>query len=155
MPETNTPQRLNLPAAPLTVRREGARTVVLDTLRRRYVTLTPEEWVRQHFVNYLTATLGYPPALLGNEVELRCGAKRMRCDTVLYGSDGRVRMIVEYKAPTVAITQRALNQISAYNSLLRVEWLVVSNGLTHCCCHIDNVSGECRFLDHVPSYGEL
>lgn len=155
MPDIFSPPRLTLPAARLSVRRVGGRWLVLDGLRRRWVSLTPEEWVRQHFVAYLTGSLGYPAALLGNEVELRLGSKRVRCDTVLWSREGDVRMIVEYKAPSIAITQRVFNQVSAYNTLLRAPWLVVSNGLSHYCCRMDYTSGACRFLDHVPSWGEL
>lgn len=148
-------ESLNLPPCSLSVRHDGGRAVVLDVLRRRWVVLTPEEWVRQHFTRWLTEVKGYPPTLLQNEVELRCGEKRMRCDTVLYGAGGRVRMIIEYKAPTVAVTQRVFNQLLAYNTLLRVDYLVASNGMRHICCRVDYASGTSCFLPAVPDYAEL
>lgn len=146
---------LNLPPFDVKTRREGERTLILDTLRRKYVTLTPEEWVRQHFTHFLTDHKGYPPTLLQNEVELTCGGKKLRCDSILYNNDGTARMILEYKAPSVAITQKVFNQITAYNILLKVSYLVVSNGLQHYCCKIDYVNGTSTFLKDIPSYDEL
>lgn len=111
---------LNLP--PYDVRLGGTRSqpTIFDTLRRRYVSLTPEEWVRQHFVHFLIDEKGYPPTLLANEVSLKIGEKSLRADTVLYDTDLRPRMIVEYKAPTVALTQKVFEQVATYNLLLHV-----------------------------------
>ena len=129
--------------------------VILDILRRKYVALTPEEWVRQHFVHYLTEHKGYPPTLLANEVELRIGGKRLRCDTVLYTSSLRPRMIIEYKAPSVAITQRVFEQISAYNLMLQADYLTVSNGLSHYCFRMDKESKKFLLLKEIPDYQNL
>ena len=128
---------LNLPSFDIKIRREGNRAVVLDPLRRRWVALTPEEWVRQHFVNLLVSEKHYPATLVANEVQLSVGEKVMRADTVVYDRTLRPRMIVEYKAPTVAITQKVFDQISIYNMLLHVDYLVVSNGLQHYICKMD------------------
>ena len=99
--------------------RRNGRPAIFDFLRRRYVALTPEEWVRQHFTHYLVEHLAYPAALLANEVSLNVGGALRRCDSVLYARQGgRPRLIVEYKAPDVAITQHVFNQIAAYNSVL-------------------------------------
>lgn len=131
------------------------RPLVLDVLRRKYVSLTPEEWVRQHFVHFLMEHKGYPMALMANEVALKIGNKPLRADSVLYGRDLRPRMIVEYKAPSVAITQQVFDQVMAYNLLLHVDYLVVSNGLQHYCCKVDYVSGSCSFLQDIPMYTDL
>lgn len=128
---------------------------IFDVLRRKYVSLTPEEWVRQHFVHFLISHKGYPKAYLANEIELAIGDKRLRCDSVLYGSDLKPRMIIEYKAPTIAITQRVFNQIVTYNRLLHVDYLIVSNGLTHYCLQMDYASQQYRFLKEIPNYAEL
>ena len=128
---------LNLPSFDIKIRREGNRAVVLDPLRRRWVALTPEEWVRQHFVNLLVSEKHYPATLVANEVQLSVGEKVMRADTVVYDRTLRPRMIVEYKAPTVAITQKVFDQISVYNLLLRVDYLAVSNGRQHYVCRMD------------------
>ncbi|MBR1621701.1 MAG: type I restriction enzyme HsdR N-terminal domain-containing protein [Prevotella sp.] len=146
---------LNLPKFDIKIRKNGSKMQVLDMLRRKYVALTPEEFVRQHFVNYLTAHRNYPPTLVANEVELSVGNKHLRCDSVVYDSSLSPRVIVEYKAPTVAITQQVLNQISAYNLLLHVDYLMISNGLEHFCCRMDYDNNTYVFLDHIPAYEEL
>lgn len=128
---------------------------IYDTLRRKYVKLTSEEWVRQHFVHMLVERKGYPGALMANEVALKVGEKRLRADTVLYDSRLRPRMIVEYKAPHVAITQAVFDQIATYNLLLRVDYLVVSNGLSHYCCRMDYENRQYRYLQDIPLYAEL
>ena len=126
--------RLNLPPYEIKIKEKGGRHAVFDVLRRKYVNLTPEEWVRQHFIHYLTEHKGYPTSLLANEVKLRLGQKSLRCDSVLYDNMLQPRMIIEYKAPTIQITQKTFNQIFAYNILMHVDYLVVSNGMSHYCC---------------------
>ena len=134
---------------------QDGRPVIFDFLRRKYVALTPEEWVRQHFVHYLTEHKGYPPTLLANEVELRIGEKRLRCDTVLYTNTLRPRMIIEYKAPTVAITQRVFEQIMAYNLMLQVDYLIVSNGLVHYCFRVEKESQKFLQMEDIPNYENI
>lgn len=146
---------LNLPPYDVKIKQEGQRTMILDILRRKYVALTPEEWVRQHFIHFLMNEKGYPSTLLQNEIELRCGDKKMRCDSVLFKNDGTARMIMEYKAPTINITQEVFNQIASYNVLLRVEYLIVSNGINHYCCKMDYENNSYRFLEEIPGYKEL
>lgn len=146
---------LNLPPFDIRLREVGGRRQVLDVLRRRYVALTPEEWVRQHFVHFLIGQKGYPKGLLANEVELRVGEKRLRCDTLLYNRAMQPQMIVEYKAPDIGITQRVFDQISAYNLLLHVDYLVVSNGCQHYCCRMDYERHGYTFLGEIPDYAEI
>lgn len=148
---------LNLPAAQLQCKicDDGVRHVY-DALRRKFVALTPEEWVRQHFVAYMTGELGYPAALMGNEVGITLNGTSRRCDTVLFSRNGLVPlMIVEYKAPHIEITQRVFDQIVRYNMVLHARWLVVSNGMRHFCCEIDYEKRGVRFLPNVPRYAEL
>ena len=147
--------QLNLPPFDMKLSGTRERMKVFDILRRRYVALTPEEWVRQHFVNYLINHLGYPAPLLANEVQLTVGEKHLRADTVLFSRDMRPRMIVEYKAPSVAITPDVFNQIAVYNTLLHVDYLVVSNGIEHYCRRIDYTTGQALPLDHIPTYDTL
>ena len=146
---------LNLPPFNVRMHDDDGHRQVFDVLRRKYVALTPEEWVRQHFVHFLIDHRGYPKGLLANEVELRIGEKRLRCDTVLYDRALHPQMIVEYKAPSIAITQRVFNQISTYNLLLHVDFLVVSNGLQHYCCRMDYDRQGYTFLRDIPSYPEV
>ncbi len=147
---------LNLPPYAIKIAEKNGRTAVFDPLRRRYVCLTPEEWVRQHFTNYLISHKGYPAALLANEVSLCVGGASRRCDSVLYHhTGGRPRVIIEYKAPSVAITQAVFTQIASYNSVLRADYLIVSNGLAHYCCRIDYNTANVEYLTEIPDYSDL
>ena len=146
---------LNLPPYPARVIAEGNHRQIFDDLRHKYVALTPEEWVRQHFVHFLIAHKGDPKGLLANEMELRIGEKRMRCDTVLYDKQLQPRMIIEYKAPTIQIQQKTFDQIAAYNLLLQVDYLVVSNGIKHYCCRMDYGNSTYHFLQDIPNYGDI
>ena len=148
-------QELNLPKYEISVKRNGERLTIFDFLRRRHVALTPEEWVRQHFVHFLVEHKGYPKGLLANEVELSVGEKNLRCDSILYDPSLKPRMIVEYKAPSVAVTQKVFQQIATYNLLLHVDYLVVSNGLTHYCVKMDYDNQKYLFLDDIPDYKNL
>ena len=147
--------RLNLP--PFEIRLSGTRErmKIFDPLRRRYVALTPEEWVRQHFVNYLINHLGYPAPLLANEVQLAVGSKHLRADTVLYSREMRPRMIVEYKAPNIAITPDVFAQIATYNLLLHVDYLVVSNGMEHFCSRANYSTGQLEPIAEIPTYDQI
>ena len=148
-------QELNLPRYEISVKRNGERLTIFDFLRRRHVALTPEEWVRQHFVHFLVEHKGYPKGLLANEVELSVGEKNLRCDSILYDPSLKPRMIVEYMAPSVVVTQKVVQQIATYNLLLHVDYLVVSNGLTHYCVKMDYDNQKYLFLDDIPDYKNL
>jgi len=148
-------QPLNLPQYEIRVSQRNGHPTIFDTLRRRYVALTPEEWVRQHFVHYLIEHLGYPAGLLANEVQLQVGDKHLRCDTLLYNRDLQPQMIIEYKAPSVTLTQRVFDQITAYNLLLHVPYLIVSNGLQHICCRMDYDNKKYTFMENIPEYRQL
>ena len=148
-------QQLNLPPYEIKIRETDGRRTILDILRRKYVALTPEEWVRQHFVHFLIEQKGYPATLLANEVQLNVGNKLLRADSVLYGSVLHPRMIIEYKAPTVSITQKVFDQISVYNMLLKVDYLVVSNGINHYVCKMNYENQKYFFLREIPEYKDL
>ena len=147
--------RLNLPQYEIKIGEKDGKRTIFDFLRRKYVTLTPEEWVRQHFTHYLIAHKGYPKGLMGNEVELHVGEKRLRCDTILYDKQTQPQMIIEYKAPTIQIQQKTFDQISVYNLLLHVDYLIVSNGLEHYCCKMDYDHQKYLFLQDIPDYENL
>ena len=147
--------RLNLPSYDIKIKEPGDKQTIFDILRQKYVTLTPEEWVRQHFVHYLIEHKHYPKALFGNEIELKIGEKRLRCDSILYTKDLQPRMIIEYKAPTIALQQKVFDQISVYNLLLKVDYLMVSNGLEHYCCRMDYAHNSYTFLRDIPNYEAL
>ena len=129
--------------------------MIFDFLRRKYVALTPEEWVRQHFTHFLVSQKGYPKTLLANEAQLQIGDKHLRCDTVLYNKEMQPLMIVEYKAPQIQLQQKTFDQIAAYNLLLHADFLVVSNGLQHYCCQMVYEQRTYRFLTEIPDYSTL
>lgn len=129
---------------------------IMDILRHKFIALTPEEWVRQHFVHFMILHKGYSPTLMANEVSITLNGMSRRCDTVVYQQEGlKPLMIIEYKAPHVEITQEVFNQICRYNMVLEVEYLVVSNGLKHYCCKVNLKEGGYTFLSDVPAYHEL
>ena len=147
--------RLNLPPFEIKLRGTKAQPQIFDILRKKYIALTPEEWVRQHFVHFLVEHKGYPAALMANEIQLKVGEKTLRADSVLYSRDLKPRMIIEYKAPHIPITQKVFDQISIYNMLLHVDYLVVSNGLQHYICKMDYNDKKYLFLEDIPDYKEL
>lgn len=147
---------LALPAVPLRLRRgAGLRGApeVYDELRRKWLALTPEEWVRQHFVAFLRCEREFPAELIANEYGIDLNGMHRRCDTVVFDKRLRPLVICEYKAPSVAITQKVFDQIARYNIVLSAPYLMVSNGLRHFCVRFQG-SGYV-FLDHIPAYGEL
>lgn len=149
-------QQLNLPPFNIKVAEREGQTTIYDFLRHRYLRLTPEEWVRQHFTHFLVEHKGYPTALLANEVTIYVNGVARRCDSVLYkAAGGMPRMIIEYKAPHIHITQSVFQQIYSYNSVLRADYLIVSNGINHYCCHIDYDNMHVDFLKDIPNYIEL
>ena len=146
---------LNLPEYPLKVKKNGSRLSVFDRLRKRYVALTPEEWVRQHFVEYLIEEKQFPAALMANEVSLTQNGIKRCCDTLVADREGQPLVIVEYKAPEIEITQQVFDQIVRYNMVLRARYLMVSNGMSHYCCQIDYENNTYSFLNDIPEYAEL
>lgn len=133
---------------------DGKILKVFDPLRKKYVALTPEEYVRQHFTAWMTDDLGYPVSLMSNEVPIKLNDTSRRCDTVVFRPDGTPAVIVEYKAPTVAITQKVFDQIARYNMVLRSRILIVSNGLRHYCCEMDYETDSYRFLQNIPVWSK-
>ncbi len=144
---------LNLPAFDIKMRREGNQTQVWDRLRKRWVALTPEEWVRQHFVNFLIEHRHYPAAWMANEVGIEQNGCQRRCDSIVYDQFAQPLAIVEYKRPAVEISRAVFDQIVRYNMVLHVNVLMVSNGMAHYCCRI--AGDHYQFLRDIPDYNEL
>lgn len=142
---------LNLPPAPLRIQDDK----VWDALRKKWVTLTPEEWVRQHFVHWMQTDRHYPPSLMANEQGLHINGTLKRCDTVVFGRDGKPLIIIEYKAADVPMTQDVFDQIVRYNMVLHARYLIVSNGMQHYCCKIDYTRNTYHFIRTVPTFDEV
>lgn len=147
--------KLNLPDFQFNIKKEKNDFFIFDDLRRRFVALTPEEWVRQNFVRFLIEYKKFPSALMGNEVSLVQNGIRRRCDTLVSDRHGCPLAIVEYKASTVRLTQAVFDQIVRYNMVLRAKYLIVSNGLEHYCCSIDYNNNSYAFLKTIPDYDEI
>ena len=152
---TKVMMQLNLPPIEAKLKTENGRPKVWDTLRLQYVALTPEEWVRQHFISFLINHKSYNQAMMANEVSITLNGMSRRCDSVLYDGNLRPRMIIEYKRPNVPIGQKVFNQISRYNLVMQVDYLIVSNGMKHYCCKMDYANQTYQFLQDIPQYLKL
>ncbi|MCX6245270.1 MAG: type I restriction enzyme HsdR N-terminal domain-containing protein [Bacteroidetes bacterium] len=148
-------QTLNLPDAALRIRRKGEKTEVFDTIRKKFIALTPEEWVRQHFIHYLTGHRNVPHSLISVEASLKYNRLKKRSDIVVYGTDGTPRLIVECKAPEVPLTQAVFDQAAMYNMTLKVPYLAITNGMEHYICKIDHEKGKYFFLKECPDFSEM
>jgi hypothetical protein len=146
---------LNLPPCKVKFQKGAKSILIWDCLRKKYVALTPEEWVRQHFINYLITEKAYPAALIANEKQIMLNNLLRRCDSIVYDRHAAPLMIIEYKSPEVRISQDVFDQIARYNIALRVRYLVVSNGIQHYCCKMNYDDQSYRYLENIPSYGEL
>ena len=141
---------LNLPIYKLKLKEIGEKTHIFDVVRKKYLILTPEEWVRQNFVQYLNIEKNYPIGLMGVEKQVKYNNLITRADIVIYNSDGHANLIVECKAPKVKITQDTFYQIAKYNSQLKVQYLIVTNGIKHYCCEMDYQKNDISFLREIP-----
>lgn len=147
--------RLNLPSFAHKVIRKEDKLFIFDNSRKKYVALTPEEWVRQHFVHFLINYKSFPAGRIGNEITVTLNGMRKRSDTVVYDQEGNPFIIIEYKAPSIKITQEVFNQIVRYNMVLRVKYLIVSNGINHYCCKIDYIRDTYEFLAEIPDFTQF
>ena len=143
---------LSLPIYNLKMKIEDEKTHIFDVVRKKYLLLTPEEWVRQNFIHYLNKEKNYPLGLMGVEKMVKYNNLKTRADIVLYNIEGNPNIIVECKAPNVKITQDTFNQIAKYNSQLKVKYLIVTNGMKHYCCKMDYETNEITFLEEIPIY---
>ncbi|MCC8409935.1 type I restriction enzyme HsdR N-terminal domain-containing protein [Mucilaginibacter sp. UR6-1] len=148
-------QPLALPPYPFKITEANGQLTLFDELRKRTIIITPEEWVRQHFVQYLINQKQYPKALMRLEGGLKLNGMSRRTDIVVFNRDGERILMVECKAPSVSIDQKVFDQIARYNMAHRVSLLAVTNGLQHYCCRIDHEQGSYRFIADLPGFNEL
>ena len=132
---------------------DNGRREVFDPVRHLWVALTPEEWVRQNMTLYISERLNIPLERFSNEAGITFNGLTKRCDAVVMGTDGRPMIIVEYKQPRVEITQQVFDQVAVYNMQLGVPYLIVSNGVTHFMCQVDNDSRKYIFTDKLNYNG--
>jgi type I site-specific restriction endonuclease len=149
------PTPLNLPNHPFKITQRDDVYFIFDEIRKKHLVLTPEEWVRQHFIRYLLKEKKFPSALLQIEGGLSLNQTRKRSDILVYDSLGEKIMVIECKAPSVTITQATFDQAARYNSVYKARWLVVTNGLNHYYAKIDHTNGKFLFVEELPDYKEL
>ncbi|WP_418653247.1 type I restriction enzyme HsdR N-terminal domain-containing protein [Tenacibaculum soleae] len=145
-------QKLNLPNYIFKLKSNENKTLIFDKWRKKYMVLTPEEWVRQHFVQYLIDEKKYPVSLIAIEKQLTINNLKKRTDIVIFSSDGMPDIIVECKAPKIKISQDTFDQIARYNLKLNANYLVVTNGLQHYFCKLDKENETYIFLKEIPDY---
>lgn len=143
---------LNFPSYDFRLKNSENNTHIFDAIRKKFVVLQPEEWVRQHVVNYLIIDKKYPKSLINVEKQLTINGIQKRYDVVVYTPDGHITILVECKAPEINITQNTFDQIARYNMQLKAKYLMVTNGLTHYYCKIDFVAEKYRFLTDIPDF---
>ena len=144
--------KLNLPEFDFTLKKADGKVWIFDGIRKKYLVLTPEEWVRQHFVNFLVVEKKYPKSLIKVEGGLVYNQLQKRSDIVVYNRLGKPWMIVECKAPATAVSPATLTQASVYNSTLQAQYLSVTNGILHYCAHIDWQHRKTTLLPEFPSF---
>jgi len=148
--------QLNLPEFEIKTRKtETGKTEVFDAIRKKYIVLTPEEWVRQHFLNYLINIKGYPSSLIAVEKGLTLNQMQKRFDAVIYDTKRKPLVLIEFKSPKVKLDQKTFDQVSRYNLKMKVNYLMVSNGLIHYCCRMDYEKQKFIFLKEIPAFVEL
>ncbi|HNX89424.1 MAG TPA: type I restriction enzyme HsdR N-terminal domain-containing protein [Paludibacteraceae bacterium] len=147
--------QLNLPEYQFRLKQTEKGLLILDSLRKRFVKLTPEEWVRQNFLRYLIEHKQYPLALMAVEKQLIVNGLKKRCDAILYDIKGNPMIIIELKAPNIPITQLVFDQVAVYNSKLKVKYFMISNGFEHYCCKVNPENSSYLFFEGIPDYSLL
>ncbi|MBI9054520.1 MAG: type I restriction enzyme HsdR N-terminal domain-containing protein [Bacteroidales bacterium] len=148
-------EKLNLPTYSFNIKLIEQRKYIFDFIRKKFVILTPEEWVRQNFLKYVVDEKKYPESLIAVEKEFKLNKLSKRSDAIVYNKLGNPVLIVECKAASVKIDQNVFDQIARYNMKLNVEFLVVTNGLEHYCCKINYKTQKYTFLKDIPEFNEI
>ncbi len=143
---------LNLPSFDYRLKKARDKVWIFDGIRKKFVVLTPEEWVRQHFVNFLVMELKYPRSLVKIEGGLAYNDLPRRSDVVVFDREGNPWMLIECKASTTTLSDATLHQVAAYNATLRAKYITISNGMVHYCAHIDWVHGKTTVLQELPAF---
>lgn len=145
-------QKLNFPTYSFRFKNSENKTYIFDVIRKKFLLFTPEEWVRQHTLLYLMEEMKYPKSLLNVEKLVNVNGIKKRYDIVVFNNDGSIFLLVECKAPEVAISQKTFDQIAQYNLVLKAENLMVTNGLNHYFCQMDFENEQYVFLKKLPDF---
>ncbi|WP_340073643.1 type I restriction enzyme HsdR N-terminal domain-containing protein [Leptobacterium sp. I13] len=145
-------QNLNFPNYTFRFKNSKNTPLIFDEIRKKFITLYPEEWVRQHMVQFLIQNKGYPKSYINVEKELQVGTVKKRYDVVVYNKEGGISIVIECKAPSVTINQDTFDQIARYNLTLKADYLIVTNGLNHYYCQMDYEQEKYIFVQEIPPY---
>lgn len=145
-------QRLNFPSYTFRVKNSENRTLIFDEIRKKFVVLTPEEWVRQHVVQFLIQEKNYPMSHINVEKQITLNGLKKRYDIVVFKPNGELNVLVECKAPEITISQMTFDQIAQYNFKLNATYLMVTNGFTHFYCKTDFVAEKYEFMQEIPDF---
>lgn len=145
-------QKLNFPEYAFRFKNTENKVAIFDEIRKKFIILTPEEWVRQHVVHFLLTAKNFPKSHVNVEKVVKVNGMNKRYDIVVYRPNGTILLIVECKAPSVAISQATFDQIARYNMTLNSGYLMVTNGLNHYFCQMDNEAERYIFLRDIPPY---
>ncbi len=144
--------KLNLPVFEPSLKKEQGKIWIFDGIRKKYIVLTPEEWVRQHFINYLITELKYPKSLFRIEGSLTYNKLQKRSDILVFDRNGKAWMLIECKSPTIKLNQKAFNQVAVYNMTLGAKYLAVTNGMAHFCFEAASHGNEPKTLNEFPAF---
>ncbi|MDD2996145.1 MAG: type I restriction enzyme HsdR N-terminal domain-containing protein [Paludibacter sp.] len=147
--------QLNLPLYNFRIKNQNDKQFIFDAQRRKFVSLTPEEWVRQHFIRFLIEEKKYPAAWIAIEKQLNINGMKKRCDAIVYDEFAKPLVLIEFKAPEVPITQATFDQAVVYNLKLNVSFFIISNGLQHYACKIDFEAGKYLFFQEIPDFASI
>jgi len=147
-------QKLNFPKYSFRLKKKEQQVFIFDVIRKKFVLLQPEEWVRQHCIQYLISEKNYPKSHISVEKELQLNHVKKRYDIVIYNTDGSIHLMVECKATTITINQNTFDQIARYNLALKATYLMVTNGINHYFCQMDLKEKKYLFLKNIPHFNE-
>jgi hypothetical protein len=145
-------QPLNFPSYTFRVKNRENRTLIFDGIRKKFVVLTPEEWVRQHVVQFLNKEKKYPLSYINVEKQIKLNGLIKRYDIVVFSPKGELHLLIECKAPEINISQATFDQIAQYNFNLDAKYLMVTNGLTHFYCKTDLEAEKYQFMKEIPEF---
>ncbi|HSD14225.1 MAG TPA: type I restriction enzyme HsdR N-terminal domain-containing protein [Flavobacterium sp.] len=145
-------QKLNFPAYTFRFKNSENKLAVFDEIRKKFVVLTPEEWVRQHVIQFLLQQKNYSKSYINVEKSIKINGLNKRYDVVVFQPDGKIFLLIECKAPEVTITQQTFDQIARYNMTLDAKYLMVTNGLNHYFCQMDYENEKYHFLHDLPDF---
>lgn len=144
-------QKLNLPLHVQRLKQEDGQQFIFCQVRKKFLVLTPEEWVRQHLISFLNVDLHYPISLMKIERQVKGGQRNKRADLIIYNTTGKPQLLVECKAPNEKLDKETFFQLGRYNRFVNAALLLISNGMAHYCCSVSDTN-DFNFLDDIPAY---